>query len=66
MKEYPYLWIEHAVQLAVKNNARSWRYVEAVLRRWKEEGYDGNVQRINKRKIDKHDDTERYAMWETK
>ncbi len=35
---YPLNWIEEAVRLAVENNKRSWRYVEAILRRWKEEG----------------------------
>lgn len=35
---YPLNWIEEAIRLAVENNKRSWRYVEAILRRWKEEG----------------------------
>ncbi|MCS6907808.1 MAG: DnaD domain protein [Anaerolineales bacterium] len=35
---YPPQWIEEAIRIAVENNARSWRYVEAILRRWKEEG----------------------------
>ncbi len=37
---YPYQWIEEAVRIAVENNVRRWRYVEAILRSWKEEGRD--------------------------
>jgi DNA replication protein len=35
---YPADWLEEAVKIAVQRNARNWRFVEAVLRRWKEEG----------------------------
>ena len=31
-------WIADTIALAVKNNKRSWRYCEAILKRWKEEG----------------------------
>lgn len=31
-------WIVDAIELAVKNNKRSWKYSEAILKRWKEEG----------------------------
>lgn len=31
-------WIAEAVELAVKNNKRNWKYIEAILKRWKEEG----------------------------
>ncbi len=31
-------WAADAIGLAVKNNKRSWRYCEAILKRWKEEG----------------------------
>jgi len=31
-------WITDTIELAVKNNKRSWRYCEAILKRWKEEG----------------------------
>jgi DNA replication protein len=31
-------WISDAIEAAVKNNKRSWKYVEAILKRWKEEG----------------------------
>jgi len=31
-------WVADTIELAVKNNKRSWKYCEAILRRWKEEG----------------------------
>ena len=31
-------WVTETIDLAVKNNKRSWRYCEAILKRWKEEG----------------------------
>ena len=40
-KDYPYEWISDAVQEAVLANARSWRYVESILRSWKENGHHG-------------------------
>ncbi len=35
---YPPAWVAEAIELAVKHNKRSWKYSEAILRRWKEEG----------------------------
>ena len=35
---YSAAWVADAIDLAVKNNKRSWKYAEAILRRWKEEG----------------------------
>jgi DNA replication protein len=35
---YPLNWVEEAMQIAVENNKRSWRYVEAILKRWAVEG----------------------------
>jgi DNA replication protein len=35
---FPPDWIEDAVQIAVKNNKRTWRYVSAILERWQREG----------------------------
>ena len=37
-KLYQSDWIADAIELAVKNNKRSWKYCEAILKRWKEEG----------------------------
>lgn len=38
-------WIEDAVRIAVENNVRRWRYVEAILRSWQEEGRNDQDQR---------------------
>lgn len=35
---YSAKWIAESIELAVKNNKRNWRYCEAILKRWKEEG----------------------------
>ena len=35
---YSPAWVAEAIALAVKHNKRSWKYAEAILRRWKEEG----------------------------
>ena len=32
-------WINEAIVLAVKNNKRNWKYAEAILKRWKDEGH---------------------------
>lgn len=32
-------WIVQAIGEAARNNARSWSYVEAILKRWKVDGY---------------------------
>ena len=37
-KTYPPEWIADAIEQAVKRNVRNWKYIEAILRRWKEEG----------------------------
>ncbi len=42
---YPSIWIQDAFRIAVENNARSWRYVEAVLKRWQVEGRDDRKDR---------------------
>ena len=43
-------WFEEAFTIAVKNNKRNWRYVEAILKRWKEEGKNGKKDQQNSEK----------------
>ncbi|MDA0352438.1 MAG: DnaD domain protein [Chloroflexi bacterium] len=45
-------WIIEALQLAATNNARSWRYAEAILRRWETEGRDDEATRGDARTAD--------------
>lgn len=40
-KEYPQVWIEEAIQIAVEKNARNWRFIAAVLKRRETEGNNG-------------------------
>lgn len=57
---YPQDWIRKAIQIAVQNNARSWRYVEAVLNRWQTEGTHGRKDRR-----DSPEARRKYAEWDT-
>ncbi len=53
---YPTSWIEEAIRIAVENNVRRWRYVEAILRSWREEGRDER-----KTRGDPEEDRKRYT-----
>ncbi|HXF83833.1 MAG TPA: DnaD domain protein [Anaerolineales bacterium] len=44
---YPAEWIADAIALAVKNNKRNWKYCEAVLKHWKNEGRHGKKDQQN-------------------
>ncbi len=51
-QNYPLRWIEEAMQQAVANNVRRWRYVQAILERWRQEGkQDGISQRDSQKKL---------------
>ena len=39
-ERYPEEWVADALRAAARNNARSWAYAEAILRRWEREGKD--------------------------
>ena len=58
-KTYPPEWVAEALGTAVKNNKRNWKYVEAILRRWKEEGHAKKQDRR-----DAQEDGRRYAEGE--
>lgn len=38
--DYPAEWIVDAIEIAVKANKRSWRYIQSILNRWTTEGKD--------------------------
>jgi len=57
--EYPAKWIKEAFRIAVENNVRNWRYVQAILRRWHERGYDAREDRRDTEKT-----RQKYADWE--
>ena len=39
-KNYPHVWFEEAFEIAVSRNVRNWKYIHAILSRWKENGKD--------------------------
>lgn len=47
---YPLRWIQDAIQLAVENNVRKWRYVLAILERWRQEGKKDGIGRRDTQK----------------
>ena len=59
-KEYPAEWIEDAIRIAVIKNVRTWRYVDAILRSWKEKGRDG-TDRKTAEEDRKRDSEGKYA-----
>jgi DnaD/phage-associated family protein len=56
---YSQEWIAEALEIAVKNNVRNWKYVEAILKRWKEKG-----KHEGKDRQDAEKDSERYTKSE--
>ena len=52
-------WIADVIEIAVKNNKRNWKYCEAILKRWKEEGTHGQKDKQNAVKS-----SERYTQSE--
>jgi DnaD/phage-associated family protein len=37
---FPEIWIREAIQIAVHNNVRKWKYIEAILNSWQDGGRD--------------------------
>ncbi len=52
---YPVSWIEDAFREAVSRNKRSWKYIEAILKRWSSEGKEHGAPGR-----DSKEDTEKY------
>ena len=48
---YPPEWVAEALEIAVKNNKRNWKYAEAILRRFKEEGHAKEQDRRNAKEL---------------
>jgi DnaD/phage-associated family protein len=55
---YPDTWIEEAFREAVSLNKRSWKYIRAILERWRTEGKDDETTERSE-KADRH----RYIEW---
>lgn len=52
LDEYPADWIINALEESALQNARNWKYAEAILKRWKVDGFqvDTRTKRDNNRK----------------
>lgn len=56
---YPVEWIAEAIEIAVKKNKRNWKYVEAILKRWKVEGHAKKQDRADVTEVGRrYSDTE--------
>ncbi len=47
---YPRAWIDDAMRLSAENNKRSWRYIRAILERWRQEGRSHEKSRRHPRR----------------
>jgi len=51
-KLYDHQWIVDSIKLAVEHNKRNWKYCEAILKRWKEEGKDEGKKKTDDSKVE--------------
>jgi DNA replication protein len=56
--DFPFEWIEEAIEIAVHRNARNWRFIQAILRGWKEKGRHETNRR------DPQDNRRKYSQGE--
>ena len=49
-KEFPEDWIRQALEIAVQNNVRKWKYIEAILSSWQDGGRDERQNRGHTKK----------------
>ena len=61
-ESYPQGWIEEAFREAVVSNKRSWRYIVAILKRWKTEGREHGEPGRHSEKIDAKEWIRRYGL----
>ncbi len=47
LEEYSLEWCEAALKEAARNNKRSWSYAEAILKRWKTDGFQTRKPKAN-------------------
>ena len=59
LQEHPESDVIDAIRVAVEANARSWKYVTAVLRRWAVEGRDGRESRGSDGKPERYSEANR-------
>lgn len=54
MDTYPVEWIPEAMQIAVKSNVRTWKYVEGILKNCKEKNIRPSLNKLEANKYAKH------------
>ena len=59
---YPYEWIVEAFTESALLNKRSWRYIEAILKRWKTEGKQDGKSRGDTKKVDSREWIRRHGL----
>jgi DNA replication protein len=60
-KLYPMGWVEEAFKIAVEQNVRRWRYIRAILERWRDEGKDDEQPGRDHAEDGRHYLTGKYA-----
>lgn len=66
-RRYPQNWVDDAFREAVELNKRSWRYIEAILKRWAAEGKDDGRDRRDSTEDDSYEARKREYIppgWE--
>ena len=67
--DYPYEWICEAIKIAVMNNARSWKYIEAILKRWETRGFNAPQRLPHNARGDHSECNEsimKYGEWDSR
>ena len=59
-QSYPPAWIKEAIELAVANNVRKWRYILTILERWRQEGKQDGISRRDSEKAIKQQIPDQY------
>jgi len=60
-KLYPMEWVEEAFKIAVEQNVRRWRYIRAILERWRDEGKEDEQPGRDHAEDGRHYLTGKYA-----
>lgn len=60
--DYGAEWVEAAILEATKNNARNLKYIEAILRRWQQEGFKSERSRAGGKKNKQPEDDDDYWL----
>lgn len=51
-KLYTFEWVKDAIKVSVEHNKRNWKYCEAILKRWKEEGRGNEKKKTDETQVE--------------